>query len=279
MQPARVLLALDGRRASEAALPVAVDLARDSGGDLYVLRVVETPVPTVDGSVRHDAAVRRAERYLAATRARLAQEGVDAVSTAVWRGSPAAAIVKAAEMIQADVIVMARSGRTGAPRALVGSVVDHVLRGTKRPMLVVAPSDAPIDVPPGDATPLAAGGGPAVTAIDAPAPAAAVQHPRDAYERAVRGVSESERNVLRLVAMIREAAKHLERWQAVHVTHAGVGFPKEVTMTGPSIDATEWPTARHLADALAAWHEALEDARAAWTHLSPAERVGLSPPP
>lgn len=167
--PPRVLLALDGRRASEAALPVAVDLAHDSGGDLYVLRVVETPPPTVDGAVRHDAAVRRAERYLAATRARLAQEGVDDVSTAVWCGSPAAAIVKAAEMLRADVIVVARSGRTGAPRAVVGSVVDRVLRGTKRPLLVIAPPDAPIDVPSGDATPLAAGGRPAVTAIDAPA--------------------------------------------------------------------------------------------------------------
>ena len=142
MPPPRVLLSLDGRRASEAALPVAVDLAHDSGGDLYVLRVVEAPAPSVEGGVRHAAAVQRAERHLAATRARLARDGVDAVSTAVWYGSPAAAIVKAAELIGADVIVMARSGRAGAPRALVGSVVERVLRGTKCPVLVIAPPDS-----------------------------------------------------------------------------------------------------------------------------------------
>ena len=158
MTPPRVLLTLDGRRASEAALPVAVDVAHDSGGDLYVLRVVEAPAPSVGGGIRHHAAVQRAERYLEATRVRLARDGVEGVSTAVWYGSPAAAIVKAAELIQADVIVMARSGRTGAPRALIGSVVERVLHGTKRPVLVIAPPDAAIDAPPGDAAPVADGG-------------------------------------------------------------------------------------------------------------------------
>jgi nucleotide-binding universal stress UspA family protein len=155
MAPPRVLLALDGRRASEAALPVAVDLARDSGGDLYVLRVVEAPAPSVGARVRHQAAVQRAERYLDAIRARLAGEGVEGVSTAVWYGSPAAAIVKAAELLEADVIVMARSGRTGAPRAMVGSVVELVLRGTRRSVLVIAPPEATVDTPPGDAAPVA----------------------------------------------------------------------------------------------------------------------------
>ena len=46
-----VLLTLDGRRASEAALPMAVDLARDSGGDRYVLRVVEAPAISAAGGV------------------------------------------------------------------------------------------------------------------------------------------------------------------------------------------------------------------------------------
>jgi nucleotide-binding universal stress UspA family protein len=280
MHPPRVLLALDGRLASEAALPVAVDLARDSGGDLYALRVVEALPPTVGDSIRHQAAVQRAEHYLAAIRARLADEGVEAVSTAVWCGSPAAAIVKAADLIEADVIVMARSGRTGAPRALVGSVVERVLRGTKRPVLVIAPAEATVDAPPGDAAPLATGVAPAAPAVDAPAPADAEDPPpRDAYAGALRELEACERDVLRLVALIRDAATHLDRWPAVHVAHAGAGFPKEVTMTGPSIDAAQWPTGGQLADALAAWHAAVEEARTAWTHLPAAERADLSPPP
>jgi nucleotide-binding universal stress UspA family protein len=149
----RVLTALDGRRASEAALPAIVGMARDSGVRVYLLRVVEAPAPTAGGAVRHGAAVQKAQRYLAETRERLVRGGIRDVSTAVWAGSAAAAIVKAAESIKADVIVMARSGRTGSPRSVVGSVVERVLRGTKRPVLVIAPPDAVVETPAGDAAP------------------------------------------------------------------------------------------------------------------------------
>jgi hypothetical protein len=56
------------------------------------------------------------------------------------------------------------------------------------------------------------------------------------------------------------------------------GFPKEVTMVGRSIDASTWPTARQLADTLAAWHETAEVARTAWAHL-PRETRSHTPPP
>ena len=97
MKPSQILVPLDGRLASETALPAAIEFARESGGKLYLLRVLGTPEPTAGASVRHQAAVQRAERYLAATRQRLATDGILDVSTAVWSGSPAAAIVKAAE--------------------------------------------------------------------------------------------------------------------------------------------------------------------------------------
>jgi hypothetical protein len=87
-------------------------------------------------------------------RANVAAEVKSSVRSAVWSGSPAAAIVKAADLIDADLIVIARTGRTGAPRALVGSVIERLLRGTKRPVLVVTPADATVDLPLGDATPL-----------------------------------------------------------------------------------------------------------------------------
>jgi nucleotide-binding universal stress UspA family protein len=103
--------------------------------------------------------VSRAERYLAATRRRIATDGRITVSTAVWSGSPAAAIVKAADLIDADLIAMARSGPTGAPPELAGSVVERVLRGTRRPVLVLAPPEARVETSLGDAAPLP--GGPA----------------------------------------------------------------------------------------------------------------------
>jgi len=145
---------LDGRRASETALPAALERARASGASLYLLYVLSSAAPPAGAAPRHRAAVQRAERYLAAMRQRVATEARSGVSSAVWSGSPAAAIVKAADLIDADLIVIARSGRTGAPRALVGSVVERLLRGTTRPVLVIAPADATVDTSLGEATPL-----------------------------------------------------------------------------------------------------------------------------
>ena len=103
--------------------------------------------------------------------------------------------------------------------------------------------------------------------------------PAEAYLESLRGVEQCERDVVRIVTTIQEAAKRLERWQAVHVAHAGAGFPKEVTMAGRVIDATTWPTAGQLADTLADWHSAAEAARVAWRHVPDEERSGLPAPP
>jgi hypothetical protein len=219
---------------------------------------------------------------LAAARQRLATEGVLGVSTAVWFGSPAAAIVKAADLTEADMIIMASSGRTGPPRKLVGSVVERVLRGTRRPVLVITPAEAVVDTSLGDAAPLPDR---APTGLESPfstTPSAPVGHqpsPGDTYLDALGSLQQREQEVLRIVTTIQGAAKKLERWQAVHVAHAGAGFPKKVTMTGRAIDASMWPTAWQLADTLATWHSAAEVARVAWSHVPQAERPKLPPPP
>lgn len=280
MRPRKILVPLDGRRASETALAAAGDFAKDSGARLYLLRVLDRPAPTVSASVRQRAAVERAERYLAETREQLAAAGIRDVSTAVWSGAPAAAIVKAADLTGADMIVMASGGPTGAPRTLVGSVAERVLRGTKRPVLVVTPADAVVDTSLGDAAPLDSGPAPERHApVAADARVERDPPPAEAYRTALQSLQHCEREVLRLVMTIQGAAKHLEHWQAVHVAHAGVGFPKEVTTTGRAIDATAWPTGGQLAETLAAWHAAAEAARDAWSHVPPAERATLPPPP
>jgi hypothetical protein len=95
----------------------------------------------------------------------------------------------------------------------------------------------------------------------------------------LRSVAQCEREALRIVTIVQEAAKSLERWQAVHVAHSGAGFPKEVTMTGRVIDAASWPDARQIADTLAAWHSSAETARVAWDRVPRQERAQLPRPP
>jgi nucleotide-binding universal stress UspA family protein len=273
MSPLRILVPLDGSRTAETALPIAVGLTRESGGSLYLLRVLPTPTPTAEASVQHRATVQNAERYLATTRQKIEAEGVLPISTAVWSGSAPAAIVKAADLITADMIIIATAGRTGPPRTLAGSVVDCVLRGTKRPVAVVTPEEAVVDTSLGEAAPeshLSAG----LRTSGGRPPSAG-----EAYLETLHSVQQCEREVVRVVTTVQEAAKCLERWEAVHVAHAGAGFPKEVTMAGRVIDAASWPTARQLADTLADWHSSAEAARVAWGRVPPEERSTLPPPP
>lgn len=115
--------------------------------------------------------------------------------------------------------------------------------------------------------------------FSSPAEVAAQGEGSRRYLDALRELQEREREVLRIVTTIQRAAKDLEHWPAVCVVHAGAGFPKEVTMAGRAIDASTWPTASQLADALAAWHETAEIARTAWARLPKETRTSLPSPP
>jgi nucleotide-binding universal stress UspA family protein len=54
-------------------------------------------------------------------------------------GSPAAEIIRAADELGADLIVMATHGRTGIGHLLVGSVAERVVRESELPVLTVRP--------------------------------------------------------------------------------------------------------------------------------------------
>jgi nucleotide-binding universal stress UspA family protein len=54
-------------------------------------------------------------------------------------GKPAEIINQAAEDFDVDLIVMATHGRTGVPHLFLGSVVEHVVRSSSRPVLTIRP--------------------------------------------------------------------------------------------------------------------------------------------
>ncbi len=77
-----------------------------------------------------------------AEQARRHANGLD-VEARVVSDSPSRAIVRTADEIDADLIIMGTHGRHGIPRAFLGSVTESVLRHTTRPVLTVAPSRIP----------------------------------------------------------------------------------------------------------------------------------------
>ncbi len=73
-------------------------------------------------------------------------DGAD-VDTLIVEDSPARAIVRTAEEIDADLIVMATHGRRGWRRAILGSVTENVVHRSDRAVVCVPPAATPHDHP------------------------------------------------------------------------------------------------------------------------------------
>jgi len=145
----KILVPLDGSTTAEAALPLAAQLARAEEAVLVLLMVTDLhrapdPAPCEPDLVP----VRDAQIYLDTARHHLAPHHRD-VLTAVWRGAPAAAIIRAAVEHGADQIVMTTHGRTGNQRDMFGSVADAVLRNAPMAVVVLRPRREPNQTPAG----------------------------------------------------------------------------------------------------------------------------------
>jgi nucleotide-binding universal stress UspA family protein len=153
MKLKKIMVPLDGSRLAETALGSAADLAKDNpGATLTLLRATEAgTLPGADPTEAQVTVVREAETYLEQVAARLRAEGVEGVKTSVWYGPPAPSIVEAARIAGTDLIVMSTHGRSGLGRLILGSVAESVVRGTTTPILLLRPSAAPVQTPPGAA--------------------------------------------------------------------------------------------------------------------------------
>jgi nucleotide-binding universal stress UspA family protein len=137
----RILVPTDDSEGSERVAAHAAELAATTGADLHAVYVVDE---STLGAVGPDAPVDTVSQALEDV-GRSALDRVEAVAddhgvavTAdLRRGDPGRGIVQYAEEIGADVVVMGTHGRKGLERYLLGSVTEHVLRATDRPVLAV----------------------------------------------------------------------------------------------------------------------------------------------
>lgn len=147
----RILLAVDGSPTSDLALREAARIAA-SGAIVRVLNVVENPLlsfPAVYGvaydlEIVANAAREGGREVLAAAEAELArrvQPGVTVethlLDLTQQGGAIPGAIEHEADTWPADLIVIGSHGRSGVKRLLLGSVAEHLLRLSTRPVLLV----------------------------------------------------------------------------------------------------------------------------------------------
>jgi len=139
----KILVPLDGSEVAEIALPHALNLVKQSHGELILLSVVQalTPMVTpdmvaIDTEPIIEQMEAQAEAYLAHLLQKLEPE-VHAKKVIVRETSVADAIVNYATQSGVDLIVMSTHGRSGISRWVYGSVAERVLRAAHCPVLLI----------------------------------------------------------------------------------------------------------------------------------------------
>ena len=144
MEFKNILVPTDGSEYTKSAVRAAVDFAKQIGGRITALYVLDQ---TMISNMPMDAAVRNVYDALAAE----GKEAVDVVRNlaesagipvdiSVKEGSPVKVILD--ESSKYDIIIMGTLGRTGMSKLLMGSVAERVVRASSCPVLVVRASEA-----------------------------------------------------------------------------------------------------------------------------------------
>lgn len=149
----RVLVGYDFSACAARALEVALGLAARHGSTVTLVHASALPPnlsagalvtpPGATQAVRIDdltAHGARGDLELVATQLHGRGCKVDTLAVAAEAGDVSAEILRAADAIDADVIVLGTHGRTGFAHLLLGSVAEKVIRGAKVPVVTVRSS-------------------------------------------------------------------------------------------------------------------------------------------
>jgi nucleotide-binding universal stress UspA family protein len=150
-----ILHPTDYSERSEYAFRLSCSLARDYGARLFLMHVIPPPVP-VDGGDPVVAKIIREfldEQRQQLERLRPLDPSVN-VAHQLTQGDPAAEILRVAQEIRCDLIVMGTHGSTGLKRLVMGSVAEGVAREALCPVIIVKtpfpPAESPCGTPVGN---------------------------------------------------------------------------------------------------------------------------------
>jgi nucleotide-binding universal stress UspA family protein len=128
----RVLVPSDFSELGNRAIPYAYSALR-RGSTICLLHVAKPK--NDEGQLKQQNNNKRKLLSLIPTDAEA--QGIETQVEIVQSGKPSQAICQAAERFGADLICMASAGRSGLSKTILGSVVQDVLRCSKRPLLLV----------------------------------------------------------------------------------------------------------------------------------------------
>lgn len=148
-----ILFPTDFSLASDAALPHAEALAKQSLATLLILHVEEPPLAYGGGELYYGLPEPSSERILKMLGDVKPADPKTPFVHRLTMGDPASEIVRIAGEEGAEMIVLGTHGRTGVTRLLMGSVAEAVVRRAPCPVLVYRETAAKL----ADQKPVAAG--------------------------------------------------------------------------------------------------------------------------
>jgi nucleotide-binding universal stress UspA family protein len=142
-----IMVPLDGTPFSEAALPVAILLARRDNIPLHLVTVWQPVHPSYLTSPHPDPweGDKEVERrdYIERVCRVVRSTSNTQVSGHFLKGRPADVLPPFTETIRQDLVVMATHGHGALGRMWIGSVADEMARKSTTPVLLVRPEDEP----------------------------------------------------------------------------------------------------------------------------------------
>jgi nucleotide-binding universal stress UspA family protein len=131
-----ILVPTDFSHASDAVLPHAEALAKQSGARLLIVHVEEPPLAYGGGELYYGLPEPSSERILKMLEDVKPSDPKVPFAHRLTMGDPAGEIVRIATEEQAEMIVLGTHGRTGMTRLLMGSVAESIVRRAPCPVLV-----------------------------------------------------------------------------------------------------------------------------------------------
>jgi manganese transport protein len=136
----RILVPLDHTERDRPAIAHAVALAKTHGARLFLLHVEEDVTSRIYGQAASTAEVEAGQKYLSEIVEALKKQGVEAEAVVRHSDTPRDEIVRLAQAIKPDLLVMGAHGHSGIKDLIFGATINSVRHSVDAPILIVRDS-------------------------------------------------------------------------------------------------------------------------------------------